>query len=69
MGDELTSDRDTGEAEPLLDIKYILDMVGRRQDDRLGDEAVLVALGCTDHGGLGSRRLVVMNDTDTALEL
>lgn len=41
----------------------------RRQNDRVGDEAILVPLDGTDHGSLRLGRLVVMNNADTPEEL
>ena len=60
-----TSDGNTGEPEPLLDVQDVLDAIGRRQDGGLGDETVLVALDGADHGSLGSRGLIMVNDTDS----
>ena len=65
----LTSDWNTRETKTLLDVKYVLNMMVRREDDRLGDEAVLVTLDCTHHRSLCRCGLVVVNDTNTAKEL
>ena len=65
----LTSYRDTGEAQSLLDVKDILDKMVRRQDDRIRDESVLVTLHGAYHGRLSGGRLVMVDDTDTPEKL
>jgi hypothetical protein len=43
--------------------------MGGGEDDRVANEAILMAFDCSDHRGLGFRRLVVMNHTDASQEL
>lgn len=64
-----TCDGDAAEAKPCFDVKDVFHQVGGGQDDRIRDEAVLVPLDGTDHGGLGLGGLVMVDDTDTSQEL
>lgn len=65
----LTSDRDARETKTFLNIQHILDVVLRRENDRIRDKPVLVTLDGADHGSLRSSGLVVVDDTDTAQKL
>ena len=46
-----------------------LNGIGRAQDDRVGDESVLVLLDLPNHGGLDLRSVVVVNHSETSEEL
>lgn len=64
----LTSNGDTTEPKAGLDVEDGLDSVLRREDDRVGDEAVLVLLDLADHGGLSLGGVVVVDDTESSQE-
>ena len=59
-----TCNGNAAESVLLLIIQHIFDNVFRREDDRIGNETVLMAFDGTDHGGLRSSRLVVVNYTN-----
>ena len=65
----LTRDRDTSEAQTLLDVQNVLDQMIRGENHGIGDETVLMPLHSADHRGLRSWRLVVVDNTNTAEEL
>lgn len=65
----LTCNGNTTESKPRFDIQTILYGMSRREYDRVSDEPIFVPFYCSDHGSLGSRRLVMMYDTNTSQEL
>ena len=65
---KLTSDGETTETPLLLESLRIADSGGTVDDNRLEDEAVLVALDLADHVGLCLGRAVVVNDAKTTLQ-
>ena len=52
LEERLTSDRNTAETEPSLDVEHVLDGVLWREHDGVRDEAVLMAFNSANHGSL-----------------
>ena len=65
----LTRYGDSSKAQPFFDIKDVLDQMVGGKNDGVGDKTVFVPLDRTDHLSLARRRLVVMDNTYTALKL
>ena len=65
----LTRYGDSSKAQPFFDIKNVLDQMVGGKNDGVGDKTVFVPLDRTDHLSLARRRLVVMDNTYTALKL
>lgn len=65
----LTSDGDTAEAGPFLDIKNVLNEGIRGKNDRIGDKTVLMTLDAADHVRLRLRGLIMVNHTNAAQKL
>lgn len=64
----LTGDGETAEAPFLLESAGLADGGLLGDDDRVGDEAVLVPLNLAHHVGLAVGRAVVVDNTQTALQ-
>ena len=62
------SDGDAGITKGVLDVDDILDGVGRREADGVGDETILVLLDLVNLGGLRLDAVVGMDDADASLE-
>jgi len=64
----LTCDGETTESPLLLEGLGLANSGVALDHDRVDDEAVLIALHLANHVGLGLRRAVVVNDTETTLK-
>lgn len=61
---KLTSDREATETPLGLEVLGLANGSGRREDDRVQDETVLVSLNLADHLGLVLGGTVVVNNTE-----
>lgn len=61
-------DGHTGKAERFFDVQDVADSVGRREAQRVGDEAVFEFLDLAHHGGLLLGGTVVVDNAETAVQ-
>ena len=61
-------DGDAGITKGMLDVDDILDGVGKREADGVGDEAILVLLDLVNFGSLCLNAVVGVDDADASLE-
>jgi hypothetical protein len=64
-----TCDRNSTKAEPSLDIQYIFNEMGGRENHRIRDKTILMTLDRANHRCLRFWRLIVMDNTNASMEL